>query len=64
MKYYDDANNEYSAQISECKVENEPVEVKDGKAVHFKIKIGKNKIVVKTDLTDYYKCEVKLYANR
>jgi len=64
VKYYDDADNEYSANILNCKIENENIEVEKGKAVHFRIKLGKNKIIVKTDLTDYYKCEVKLYANR
>lgn len=64
VKYYDDADNEYSANILRCQVDSEDTDVEEGKAVHFKIKLGKNKIIVKTDLTDYYKCEVKLYANR
>ena len=29
-----------------------------------KIGLGKNKAVIYTDLRDYYRCEVKLYANR
>ena len=64
VKYYDDADNEYLANILKCQVDSNDVDIEDGKAIHFRIKLGKNKIIVKTDLTDYYKCEVKLYANR
>lgn len=64
VKYFDDAGNQYDADIIECLVNEKETEIEDGKAVRFKIEHGKTKAIVKTNLRDYYRCEVKLYANR
>lgn len=64
IKYFDDAGNQYNADIIECTVNGINTDVEDGKAVRFKIEYGKTKIIIKTNLKDYYRCEVKLYANR
>ena len=62
--YFDDAGIQYSVNINRCSVNGIETEIEDGKAVRFKISIGKNKIEIGTDLRDYYRCEVKLYAKR
>ncbi|MBR2240256.1 MAG: hypothetical protein IJ890_02575 [Clostridia bacterium] len=62
--YYDDAGNQYKANIVKCIVNDVESKIENGKAVRFKINLGKNKAVIYTDLRDYYRCEVKLYANR
>ena len=62
--YFDDAGNQYNANIVKCIVNDVETEIEDGKAVRFKIGLGKNKADIYTDLRDYYRCEVKLYANR
>ena len=64
VKYFDDAGNQYNAEIVECSVNGVKTEIEDGKAVKFKICQGKTKAIIKTNLRDYYRCEVKLYANR
>ena len=64
VKYFDDAGNQYNANILECTINGTNVDIEDGKAVRFKITRGKTKAVITTNLTDYYRCEVKLYANR
>lgn len=64
MYYFDDADTQYTANIEKCVVNGQDSEIDNGKAVKFKILPGKTKILLKTDLRDYYKCEVKLYANR
>ena len=64
MKYFDDAGNQYNADIIECVVNGIKADIEDGKAVRFKIEQGKTKAIIKTNLRDYYRCEVKLYANR
>ena len=64
VKYFDDAGNQYNADIVECSVNGVETDIKDGKAVGFKICQGKTKAIIKTNLRDYYRCEVKLYANR
>ena len=64
MYYFDDADNQYIANIERCLVNGQKSEIDHGKAVKFKILPGKTKIELKTDLRDYYRCEVKLYANR
>ena len=62
--YYDDADQEYKAEITSCFVNGEKAEISDGKAIHFKVFPGKTKFEMITNLRDYYRCEVKLYANR
>ena len=62
--YFDDTGNQYNANIVKCIVNDVETEIEDGKAVRFKIGLGKNKADIYTDLRDYYRCEVKLYANR
>lgn len=62
--YFDDAGFKYNANIVKCIVNDVETEIEDGKAVRFKICLGKNKADIYTDLRDYYRCEVKLYANR
>lgn len=64
MYYFDDADTQYTANIEKCVVNGQGAEINNGKAVKFKILPGKTKILLKTDLRDYYRCEVKLYANR
>ena len=64
IKYYDDSGNQYDADIIECKINDKEIEIEEGKAVKFKIGHGKTKMIVRTNLRDYYRCEVKLYANR
>lgn len=64
VKYFDDAGNQYNADITECVVNGIKADIEDGKAVRFKIEQGKTKAIIKTNLRDYYRCEVKLYANR
>ena len=64
VKYFDDGGNQYNANILECTINGTNVDIEDGKAVRFKITRGKTKAVITTNLTDYYRCEVKLYANR
>lgn len=64
VKYFDDAGNQYDADIMECIVNGEYADIENGKAVRFKIEQGKTKAIIKTNLRDYYRCEVKLYANR
>ena len=62
--YFDDADNQYKANIINCNVNGEEAEIENGKAIKFKVFPGKTKIKITTDLRDYYKCEVKLYACR
>ena len=64
VKYYDDADTQYNAQIYRCTVNGEDTELECGRAKKFKIHPGKTRIQIKTNLTEYYRCEVKLYANR
>ena len=64
MYYFDDADNQYTVNIESCIVNGQESEIYNGRPVKFKILPGKTKIVLKTDLRDYYRCEVKLYANR
>jgi hypothetical protein len=64
VHYFDDAGNQYNANIVKCIVNNKETKIEEGKAVKFKISLGKNKAIIYTDLKDYYRCEVKLYANR
>lgn len=64
VKYYDDVDNQYNAQIYRCTVNGENAELENDRAIKFKIHPGKTKIQIKTNLTEYYRCEVKLYANR
>ena len=64
MYYFDDADNQYTVNIESCIVNGQKSEINNGRPVKFKILPGKTKIVLKTDLRDYYRCEVKLYANR
>lgn len=64
VKYFDDVGNQYDADILECIVNGVNTELENSKAVKFKITQGKTKAIIKTNLRDYYRCEVKLYANR
>lgn len=64
MYYFDDVDNQYIVNIEKCMVNGQEAEINNGKAIKFKILPGKTKIELKTDLRDYYRCEVKLYANR
>lgn len=64
VHYFDDVGNSYRAKIINCMVNGAETEIQDGKAIKFKIGLGKNKAMIKTNLKDYYRCEVKLYANR
>lgn len=64
LYYYDDSGVKYNANIVQCIVNGEEAEIDNGKATKFKIVLGKNKAIIRTDLKDYYRCEVKLYANR
>lgn len=64
MYYFDDADSQYTVNIESCIVNGQESEINNGRPVKFKILPGKTKIVLKTDLRDYYRCEVKLYANR
>ena len=62
--YFDDSGNQYRADIVKCIVNNIETEVEEGKAIKFKITLGKNKTIIYTNLKEYYRCEVRLYANR
>lgn len=64
VKYFDDGGNQYYANIAECLVNGAKTEIENGRAVKFPIRQGKTKAIIKTDLRDYYRCEVKIYANR
>ena len=64
VNYFDDAGNQYNANITECIVNGEKADIENSKVIRFKIINGKNKIIIKTDLRDYYRYEVRLYANR
>ena len=64
VKYFDDAGNQYDAEIIECMINGAKIEIEEGRAVKFSIQKGKIKAIIKTNLKDYYRCEVKLYANR
>lgn len=64
MYYFDDTNNQYIVNIERCMVNGQESEINNAKAIKFKILPGKTKIELRTDLRDYYRCEVKLYANR
>lgn len=63
FNYYDDAENKYTVNVEECIVDGSKAEIDNGKAIHFKVHPGKTKIELTTDLKDYYKCEVRIYAN-
>lgn len=65
LKYLDDSNTRYNVNISECKINDVPVDIVDGKLKNIKIEDGKKyKIEMKTDLRELYAFEVKMYANR
>lgn len=64
LNYFDDAENKYIAKIEQCMVDGISVDVNEGKAIHFRVHPGKTKIEITTDLREYYKCEVRVYANR
>lgn len=64
IKYFDDTDNAYHANILQCVINGKETEIENGRAIKFKLTPGKVKAEIKTDLTDYYRCEVKVYANR
>ena len=65
ISYMDDNGSKYSPEIYECKINGVPTKVEDGIIKDFKIEKDKKYIVsLKTNLRDFYTCEVKIYANR
>lgn len=65
ISYMDDNGSKYSPEIYECKINGVPTKVEDGIIKEFKIEKDKKYIVsLKTNLRDFYTCEVKIYANR
>ena len=56
MKYFDDAGNQYNADIIECVVNGIKAAIEDGKAVRFKIEpvsythLGNNKRSIKYNI--------------
>ncbi len=65
LKYLDDSNAKYDINISDGKINGDPVEIVNGKINNIKIEEGKKyKIELNTDIRELYTFEVKMYANR
>ncbi len=64
LYYLDDSDVRYKAEIEQCIVNGNEVEVHNGVAKKFPIKPGKTKIELKTNIKELYACEVKMYANK
>ena len=63
LYYLDDSDVRYKAEIEQCIVNGNEVEVHNGVAKKFPIKPGKTKIELKTNIKELYACEVKMYPN-
>ena len=65
LSYKDESNQKYKVNISYATVNGIPVDVNEGNIEGFNLEIGKEYIVkAQTDLYDYYRIEVAIYANK
>lgn len=65
INYLDDSKQKYKINIIDCIVNELEHSFSDNNIIHLKIEEGKTyKIKLKTDIKEYYACEVKMYANR
>ena len=65
ISYKDESNQKYKVNISSATINNSDATIKSGNIENINLEIGKEYIIkAQTDMHDYYRIEVAMYANK
>ena len=65
IHYFDDSKTKYSVEVLDCTINGEKANLDNGKIKNIKLIDGvKYKMELTTNVREYYRFEVKIYANR